>query len=85
VQNLKSGSWWREVKLRKVLDNTGLGYKWQDKQGRNVTAIGRKVTLQCNEFQQQTNSVSVTEKRYFFACWEIKTGWGRGKYYTALI
>jgi len=44
-----------EVNLRKVLDNTGLGYKWQNKQGQNVKVIFRNVALRCNEIQQQTN------------------------------
>jgi len=26
----KSEIWWREVTLRKVLDNIGLGYEWQN-------------------------------------------------------
>jgi hypothetical protein len=49
----------------KVLDNIGLGYKWQIKKRRNVKAIRRNITLQCNEIQQQTNSVSVREKVAF--------------------
>jgi hypothetical protein len=81
----KSEIWWRKVTLRKVLDNIGLAYEWQNKQGRKLTAIWQNIPLQCNEIQQQTNSVSVREKRYFFACWEQKRGGKMGEYYTALM
>ncbi|KDR17814.1 hypothetical protein L798_08243 [Zootermopsis nevadensis] len=78
VLNLKIGGWAKGVK--EELDKLGLGYIWQDPQGRSVGRTWEILKERCNAIERQNVFAKIREKRSLALYGEMKSGWGRQGY-----
>ncbi|KDR23460.1 hypothetical protein L798_08662 [Zootermopsis nevadensis] len=78
VRNLKIGGWAKG--LKEELDKLGLGYIWQDPQGRSVGRTCEILKERCNAIERQNVFDKIREKISLALYGEMKSGSGRQGY-----